>query len=439
MAFHKELLTVAAIAWLVQAPAATISHPLDAFLRGRVASGDVPGVVAIVVDRQTTRYAGAFGKADVARNRPLSMDSIFRLASMTKPVTSLAAMMLVEQGELGLDDPIAKYLPEFSNVRVLTAVRADGTYDGRPPRRPITVHDLLTHTSGMAYPFTDARLAKLDDGHKNASELPLICDPGERFAYGPNTAVLGDIVAKLSHMPLEAFFQTRIFEPLGMHDTFFSVPADKRDRVVTMHMRGENGSIREIPNSSKLESPVRGDGGLFSTSADYASFLQLFLNSGRAGGARLLTERSIALMTSNQLGRLRISQQSSTDLTLARPFPIGAGKDTFGFGFQIEGRPAAEGLRSVGSLSWGGIFNTHFWIDPQRGIAAVVLMQVLPYYDVKALNVLRGFEREVYASPASRASASRVRPLPIPASQVDVPVRGRALSTGRTAPGPRRW
>jgi methyl acetate hydrolase len=329
----------------------------------------------------------------------MTIDSIFRIASMTKPVTSLAVMMLVEQGELRLDDSVTKYLPEFSRIRVLTSWHdSDATYDTRPPRRPITIRDLLTHTSGIAYSFVDARLTKLDDGHKEMWELPLVSDPGERFCYGPNTALLGQIVAKVSHMPLEAFFERRILAPLGMHDTFFSVPQDKAARVVTTQARAADGSLRETANPESLKAPVRGDGGLFSTAADYARFMQLFLNRGRTGTTRLVTEQTIDLMTSNQIGSIRIAEQPSVNAEFARPFPIGAGKDTFGFGFQIEERSAATGLRSAGSTSWGGIFNTHFWIDPERSIAGVVLMQVLPYYDPAALAVLRGFERETYAS-----------------------------------------
>jgi methyl acetate hydrolase len=384
--------------WLAQAPSTIAPTKLDAFLRAQVAAGDVPGVVAMVVDRQSTIYSGAFGKADVASHRPMSVDSIFRIASMTKPITSLAVMMLVEQGRLRLDDPIAKYLPEFSRVQVLTSWHErDATYDGRPPKRPITIRDLLTHTSGIAYSFVDARVARLDDGRKRIWELPLVSDPGERFVYGPNTAVLGDIVAKVSQMSFDAFLETKIFTPLSMHDTFFTVPQNKADRVVTTHARGDDGSLRETANPDVLKAPVRGDGGLFSTAADYGRFMQLILNRGRAGTARLVDERTIDLMTSNQIGTVRVAEQVSSNLAFARPFPFGVGKDSFGLGFQIEEAPATAGLRSRGSLSWGGVLNTHFWIDPERSIAAVVLMQVLPYYDPRALAVLRGFERETYA------------------------------------------
>jgi methyl acetate hydrolase len=394
---NRPLVALAAVAWLLQPPVTSAPNALDAFLRARVAAGDVPAVVAMVVDGRSTRYTGAFGSASVASKTPVTVDSIFRIASMTKPVTSVAAMMLYERGLLGLDDPVTKYLPEFSRLRVVTTWHdADSGYESRSPSRMITVRDLLTHTSGIAYSFVDPHLTELDDGHKDVVDLPLLHDPGKRFTYGPNTAVLGRIVAQISGEPLDAFLKTHIFDPLGMADTFFRVPAAKRSRVVTYHTRTDDGVLHETENPAALESPIRGDGGLFSTAPDFARFMQLFLNRGRAGTAQLLTEKTVEIMSSNQLGPITITEQQSTSLAIARPFPFGGGKDGFGLGFQIETRPAANGLRSAGSLSWGGIMNTHFWIDPQRSLAAVVLMQVLPYYDPRALAVLRGFEREVY-------------------------------------------
>lgn len=393
----KSIAAFAAVLWLLQAPAGNAPAALDSFLKSRVAAGDAPAIVAMVVDGAATRYTGAFGKASVALNRPVTPDSIFRLASMTKPITSVAAMMLYEQGQIALDDPVTKYLPEFARVRVLTEWHdRDATFASRPPTRAITVRDLLTHTSGLAYSILDPRLARLDDGRKSEIELPLLHDPGERFTYGPSTAVIGRIVEKVSGQPLDAFFKARIFDPLGMADTFFTVPAAKRERVVTTHARTASGALDETANPPALQAPARGDGGLFSTAGDYARFMQMILNRGRLGPARLLKEQTVVMMTSNQIGPLTIHEQPSVNPAFFRPFPIGAGKDSFGFGFQIEAAPASDGLRSAGSLSWGGVFNTHFWIDPRRGIAAVVLMQVLPYYDARAIAVLRGFEREVY-------------------------------------------
>jgi methyl acetate hydrolase len=370
---------------------------IQAFLRQSVADHVVPAVVVVVVNAQQQILLDAAGKRDAANKADVASDSIFRIASMTKPITSLAVMMLAEKGRIGIDDPLTTYLPEFDAVRVLTTFNdADRTYESRPPARPITIRHLLTNTSGIGYAFSDARLAKLDDGKKREWQMPLLHDPGERFTYGPNTAVLGYIVEKVSGQPLEMFLKSNIFDPLGMTDTFFSVPPEKRLRVVTQHVRAKEGLI-ERPNPETLQSPVRGDGGLFSTAADYGRFMQMILNGGRAGAVRLVKDETLRSMTTNQIGTLLVQEQPSANALLARPFPFGGGKDKFGFGFQIEAAPAAaEGLRSVGSLSWGGIYNTHFWIDPKQQIAAAVLMQVLPYYDDDALHVLRGVERLVY-------------------------------------------
>ena len=208
--------------------------------------------------------------------------------------------------------------------------------------------------------------------------------------------MLGQIVEKVSGQSLDAFLKARIFDPLGMRDTSYVVPADQRDRLVTQHNRGSDGVLTERPNPADIRSPIRGDGGLFSDVVDYAAFMQLFLNGGRHGERRIVGERTLATMMSNQIGRLTVVQQPTADPARAKPFPIGAGKDKFGFGFQIETEPSDPSMRSPGSVSWGGIYNTHFWIDPQKGIAAAVLMQVLPYYDQKALGVLRGFEKITY-------------------------------------------
>ncbi|HJZ73488.1 MAG TPA: serine hydrolase domain-containing protein [Vicinamibacterales bacterium] len=368
---------------------------IGALLRQKVAAG-MPAIAVVVVNARQQLLIDAAGHRDVAAHAALATDSIFRIASMTKPVTSLAVMMLVEEGRVRVDDPVAKYLPQFERVRVLTTFNeADGRFESRPPARPITIRHLLTHTSGMAYPFVDRRIAKIDDGKKARAEVPLLHDPGERFTYGPSTAVLGLVVEKVSGRRLDEFVKARIFDPLGMVDTFYAVPADKHDRVVTLHARSD-ADLVERPNPATIASNVAGDGGLLSTAADYGRFMQVFLNGGRAGSARLVSDSTIRQMLSNQIGRLVVEQQPSVDLARAKPFPFGGGKDAFGFGFQIEAAPAGSGLRSVGSASWGGINNTHFWIDPRRQIAAAVLMQLLPYYDDAAIDVLRSVERLVY-------------------------------------------
>jgi CubicO group peptidase (beta-lactamase class C family) len=370
---------------------------MSAVIHEAVSRGDVPAVVAEVVDPEAVLYLGADGHKDRESHAAVTGDSIFRIASMTKPITTVAAMMLHEEGKLGLDDPVTKYLPEFARVRVLTRLSdTRTTYDSRPPARPITIRHLLTHTSGIGYSFSDPRLARLDDGKKTEAELPLLHDPGETWTYGPNTAVLGRVVEKISGQSLDAFFERRIFQPLGMADTAFAVPPEKRDRVVAQYAR-VNGTLVEQPRASAARSAPRGDGGLFSTASDYGRFLQLLLNGGRARGTRILSDDSLRLMTSNQIGSLHVERQPSSNLAVSLPFPVdGAGKDKFGFGFQIAAAPAPAGTRAAGSYGWAGILNTYFWVDPVRRVGVVVLMQTLPFGDPASVRVVRQLERALY-------------------------------------------
>ena len=400
----RSIATCAAIVALLIVPSGAASpaltdtgrQTLAAFLRESVARGDAPAVAAIVVTPDRVMFLNSAGNRDVAKHIPMTPDTIFRIASMTKPVTSLAAMMLIEQGKLRLDDPVATYLPEFAKRQVLTTFNADGTFESRPPNRPVTVRDLLTNTAGLGYSFSDARLAKLDELKIPQGEQPLLHEPGQKWTYGTNTFVVGQIIEKLTGQTIDVFYRDQIFAPLSMTDTFYVVPADRRDRVVTLHQK-EGGATIERPNDATLQSmPARGDGGLFSTASDYGKFMQLFLNGGRAGTTRLVSADSVRQMFSNQIGGVTVSLQPTAAPLRSRPFPLGAGKDKFGFGFQLETPPIVAGMRSAGSGSWGGINNTHFWIDPQKHVAAAVLMQVLPFYDEACLSVLRGFEKQLY-------------------------------------------
>jgi methyl acetate hydrolase len=318
---------------------------------------------------------------------------------MTKPVTSVAVMMLVQQGDVGLDDPAANYLPAFEDLRVIESFNPDDkTYTSRPASRTMTIRHLLTHTSGLGYAWSDPTLAALmgSDPRASATTLPLLHDPGTKWTYGESTRVVGTLVADISGQPLDEFMMERILEPLGMGDTSYVVPPEKRDRVATVHRLTSNG-FEETPNPAEIAAPVYGDGGLHSTAADYAKFMQLFLNNGRtANGTRLLSEATVEAMEKNQIGRLLVERQPTANPALSEPFPLGAGRDTFGLGFEITGAHSDPYARSPGSLSWAGIYNTEFWIDPKRGIAAVVLMQYLPFYDGAAIETLQGFERRVY-------------------------------------------
>lgn len=371
---------------------------LSQYLSGAVQRGDVPGVVALVVDRESVLYQGAAGKLDVARGVDMPADALFRIASMTKPVTSVAAMMLVEAGKLGLDDPVSKYVPGFEGRPVLERFNtADGTYDTRPAKRPVTIRHLMTHTSGLGYGFSSPIVSRLAQGNREKEAgLPLLHDPGDKWTYGTSTRVLGQVVEKISGQPLDVFFRDRIFGPLKMTDTSFVVPPEKVSRVVTVHQRVD-GKLVEQPNAPVQQSPVNGEGGLYSTARDYGVFLQMLLNGGSLHTVKLLGAKSVAMMGANQIGSVVVDEQPAADPARTRPFPLGAGRDKFGLGFQIAVRDERYAkLRNPGSLSWAGINNTHFWIDPDSHIAAVVLIQVLPFYDEACIRVLREFEELVY-------------------------------------------
>jgi len=367
-----------------------------------VERGDTAGVVAIVVGPDRPLYQGAAGKLAAAHPAAMPTDAIFWIASMTKPVTSVAAMQLVETGKLRLDDAVSKYLPGFDHLQVISAFNAkDGTYETRPAKRPMTIRHLLTHTSGIGYGFSNFVEHRLTEATKKDEwQLPLLSDPGERWNYGASTAVLGLVVEKVSGQPLEDYFQQHILRPLGMTDTSYALPLDKQARLATIHRRVD-GRLEEHPPRrsppSKPTPPFFGDGGLYSTAHDYGRFIQMFLNQGRLGGAQILRPETVRLMERNNIGAIFVEEQAAADPALTRPFPLGAGRDKFGLGFQIaSGEPRYAKFRSAGSLSWAGIYNTEFWIDPKAQIGAAMMMQQLPFYDDGAIRTLRAFEAEVY-------------------------------------------
>ena len=399
--FRSVLIFLAALAPLVAQAQNSLrtSADIDSYLRGAVEATKIPGVVAMVADGRQVLYAGAFGEQNVAQHRAMAVDSIFRIASMTKPVTSVAVMMLVEQGDVALDDPIASYLPAFEAQQVVdTFNAADKSYTTRAAATPMTVRHLLTHTSGLGYTFSSPLLAQMVGNTPNASATayPLLHDPGSKWTYGESTRVLGTLVEEVSGKPLDRFLAERIFEPLGMSDTFYVVPAPKNGRVVTVHRTTAEGLV-EAPNPESISAPVFGDGGLHSTAADYVKFMQMLLNGGRApNGTRLLKEETVKLIDRNHTGAVRVELQPTTNEAVSKPFPLGAGRDTYGLGFQITGEPRDPGARAPGSMAWAGIFNTEFWIDPASGVCAVLLMQYLPFYDPDAIATLQGFEQRVY-------------------------------------------
>ncbi|OFW01482.1 MAG: hypothetical protein A3I61_14945 [Acidobacteria bacterium RIFCSPLOWO2_02_FULL_68_18] len=381
---------------------------VDDVLAGAVARGDIPGVVAIAATRSGgVIYQGAFGVADLPSRRPLQLDAIFRIASMTKPITSAALMQLVEAGRLRLDDPASTYLPEFADLDVFERFDArTGAYRLRPVKKTVTVRHLLTHTAGLGYNFTSpiVRDFKPRDGEQFAAG-PLLFEPGERWLYGTSTDWVGRLVEVISGQGLETYFREHIFAPLGMRETFYTVPEDTRARVVTVHRRTGTTTFVVEPTQPPLAvaRPI-GGGGLSSTAADYIRFLQMLLNGGALGGARVVSSDTVALMGQNHIGRLGVPALETALPERSSDFSFVAdGRDKWGLGFLITATEQ-PGKRSPGSLSWGGINNTYFWVDQQRGVAGVILMQFLPFADPRALAVHDAFERAVYRLAGSSKS-----------------------------------
>jgi len=384
------------------------SAALDANLRAAVERKDVPGVVALVVDRDRVLYQGVFGVADVATGRPLTADALFRIASMTKPITTVALMQLVEQGRIGLDDPAEKYLTELAGLKVFDSFdSATGAYRLRPASRPATVRHFLTHTSGLAYPFTSAtwRDFKPRAGESYPFGGPLLFDPGERWHYSTSTDVVGRLVEVVSGQKLEDYFRQHIFAPLKMDDTSYNVPEAKGPRLAAAQQRaGErmDGAIelQEPQPGLAIAAPI-GGGGLASTAGDYGRFVRMLLNGGALEGARVLKAETVELMGQNHIGAVSVRALKSALPRSADFTFIADGRDKWGLGFLIT-VDQVPGKRSPGSLSWGGINNTFFWIDPTRGIAGVIMMQYLPFADAKALAVYDAFERGTYRLIAER-------------------------------------
>ena len=371
---------------------------LSAFLKSATDRGDVPGVVVAVVDKNGVLYNEAFGKSSTVKNTPMTKDTIFNIASMTKAITSAAIMQLVDEGKLKVDDEVGKFLPKWKDPQVISQFNeADGTYETRPAKRQITIRHLLTHTSGIGYGFSSPMLAKIiEKTKKNELDLPLLFDPGESWAYGASTRVLGLVVEAVSGQKIDAYLQARILGPLGMNDTSYLVPTTKYSRVVAVNARNASGTFEERPVPATIPATVQGDGGLYSTASDYGLFLRMLLNRGTLNGKKILSEQSAKLMLEPATGNVVVKEQQSSNLALSKNFPVGAGKDKWGLGFQLASEKQAN-RRSPGSGTWAGIFNTHFFIDPTRELGVVVMMQTLPFYDEASMKVYAGAEEAVYS------------------------------------------
>jgi methyl acetate hydrolase len=379
---------------------------IDAVLRRAVDAKEVPGVVAMAVNDRGVIYEGAYGTRNLAQGPAMTVDTIFRIASMTKAVTSVAAMQLVEQGKLQLEEPIGNVLPELSAPQVLEGFDDAGAPRLRPAKRPITLHHLLTHTAGFGYEFDDAGLVRYvkstntpqtSTGKLASLRLPLAFDPGERWEYGINIDWVGRAVEAASGMPLAVYFHQHVLGPLGMKDTDYAISSVQRERLVGVHQRKEDGSLDPIaPSDPPWREFWSGGGGLYSTGRDYLVFLQMLMHGGRFNGAQLLRPQTVALMGQNQIGDIRAGLWKTTNPPLTNDLDLFPGMNCkWGLGYMITPQPGPNG-RSAGSLTWAGIYNTYYWLDPQKRIAGVFLSQLLPFVDHKAVALYGEFESGIY-------------------------------------------
>lgn len=368
---------------------------IDSLLASGLINNWMAGTTALVAVNGKVIYAKSFGFRDRESKALQRPSDEFRIASMTKPIVTVAALTLLEQGKLNLDDPISKYIPEFKNPKVLATFNAkDTSYTTVDAKEPITIRNLMTHTSGIGYGFADPRMAMIyakngipdlavadsvfiGDKMKKLAALPLGVQPNSFFYYGLSIDMLGYIVEIVSGKKLDAYLKETIFDPLKMENTFFFIPTEKASSLSVMYAETKEGRLERLPVLSKgynVNYPITGaktyfsgGSGLSSNIEDYAKFLQMILSQGSLGNKQILRPETVQLMTTNQIGNLNV------------------GKNKFGLGFEIASAQGLANGSKVGKLSWGGAFNTTFWIDPERKSIAVLMTQVYPAVHKKEL------------------------------------------------------
>ena len=383
---------------------------IDLVIQRSINDNEIPGAVAIIIKNNRILYYKSFGFSDKDSKSLMEKNSIFRIASMTKAITSVGIMMLIEDGKLLLSDPVSKYIPEFKNPNVIESVDISSgkILETIPASREIQIKDLLTHTSGIGYPFIPSNLDRsysegnifdgltakpiiLKEFIRNLSRQPLLFDPGSSYAYGLNTDVLGYVIEIVAGMTLDSFFKEMIFKPLKMNDTYFYLPKEKESRLVTLYAGNEDKGIKKSDGTESdiyLDNPnypisgaktmFSGGAGLSSTAYDYSLFLSMLLNEGEYDEQRLLSQNSVKLMRTALIDR---DNDERAD---------------FGLGFDVITHPKqSDEFSSIGSYSWGGAFYTTYWIDPQNKLIGIFMSQVRPY---NHLSVATEFKNLVYQS-----------------------------------------
>jgi CubicO group peptidase (beta-lactamase class C family) len=376
------------------------SEAIDAVLQAKVAAKEIPGVVAMAANEASVVYQGAFGARNMSAATPMSTDTIFRVASMVKLLTSVAALQLVERGKLKLDEPAANIDPTLASPQVLAGFDAKGVPQLRPAQKPITLRNLLTHTSGFSYPLWDpnvVRYLKAARGNSALPRRPLMFEPGARWAYGGSIDNVGQLVEIASGQSIDRYFSENITGPLGMNDTGFVITEKQRGRQASLHVRDPGGKLVPKPFEKLTASAsFSGGGGIYSTAPDYLILLQALLNGGSLRRANILRPDSVASMSTNQIGNIEAGILRTANPALSNDVDFFHGVHLrWGLGHMINVDPLKDG-RAAGSGTWAGLFNTYYWIDPKKRIAGVIMMQILPFADKQSLVVYRQFERGIY-------------------------------------------
>ncbi|MCC6286834.1 MAG: beta-lactamase family protein [Chitinophagaceae bacterium] len=359
---------------------------IDAMLKDAVAQKNLPGIVALIARNGKIVFYKAYGMADNLSKKELKRDDIFRIASQTKAITSTAVMMLWEEGKFKLDDPISKYIPEFGEAQILDTFNdKDSSYTTKPAKNQVTIRHLLTHTSGIGYgvidgderfrkifskagitdAFTTAPI-KISDNIKKLAKLPLHHEPGENWVYSEGLDVLGYLIEVVSGMPFDKFLRTRLFDPLGMNDTWFYLPDNKKNRLVSVQEKTDGEWKKYSGSFYDADYPIKGaqtffsgGGGLSGTAKDYANFLQMYLNNGELNGVRILSRKTIEVIMANQIG------------------DIWKGNTSYGLAFGLINQKGqdAGGQGSAGTFDWGGYFNTQYFADPKEKLIGIIMKQ----------------------------------------------------------------
>ena len=378
------------------------SNAVGLLMQGAVQAGDLPGIAVAAAGREEAGFAAGYGVRRLGAPDPMAPDTVVWIASMTKAVTAVAAMRLVEAQRLSLDAPAAEVLPDLAEARVLEGFDATGQPILRAPRRAVTLRHLLTHTSGFPYEMWSPEairarkalgLPSMPTGRLAALRLPLLFDPGEGWHYGIGLDWAGRVVEAATGQTLGAHFAETIFAPLGMADTAFRLREDMRARLASIHARAPDGTLAPtdmvVEQDPEFES---GGGGLYSTARDYLAFARMILNGGRHGRDRLLKPETVAMMAQDQIAPLSVQPMISAmpaatnDAELFPGLPCG-----WGLSFLVNRKQTPQG-RAAGGLGWAGLANTYYWIDHGRGTTGIFLSQVLPFFDAKAVDLFRRFE-----------------------------------------------